>query len=421
MSKLDPIRKRVKEVAFFQGPSWYNSVTGVRITPPAPILTPLEQVTHSVPHQWYQAKRQGLSGKVDIGGGFYTRSFIWKPGFPDERLFRVSRSASNHLIDGHMRAIVVNGAEMNDLRSKVELVADSVMDSWGTTAVSKVIPTKSGVDLATTAAELVSGGLPKMIGASLLKSQLKDYRKAGDELLNAEFGIKPLISDLKDTAKAIVTAAERLQQLERDSGRLVRRKFTFPLREETFITLSSGTSAMPAGWEDSRVWANITGNRRETHQTFRTRRWFSGAFTYHLDLGERQRNQLYAAADNARLLLGIKLDAEVLWNLTPWSWLADWFGNMGDIATNVSHFSRDGLVMPYGYVMAETTATKWSRLSNLGWLGGEGPSVISDSLSFVQKQRRPANPFGFGLTDMVLDTRQISILGALGLTRMPSR
>jgi hypothetical protein len=259
-----------------------------------------------------------------------------------------------------------------------------------------------------------------MIGQGLLKSKLKDYRKAGDELLNYEFGIKPLISDIQGVAKSIVEADNRIKQLERDSGRLVRRRFHFPDREESFVTVDKGASATPSGWSYTYLWRDFQKNTRTTTTTYNTKRWFAGAFTYHLNLGERHRNQLAAAADNARLLLGVKLDAEVLWNLAPWTWLADWFGNVGDIMSNISHFSRDGLVMPYGYMMAESSVT-CQAISDLDWWDTTGPRKIVDYYGFVRKQRRPANPFGFGLSDLLLDSRQMSILAALGITRVPRK
>jgi hypothetical protein len=412
-------RTRPLEVVTHQPPTFCNS--GGCNAKPALTTTSLTQETISEGHPWLSAKYRGYRGR-DIGGAFSTRRYIWEPQYPAEKLFTLQAYVVGaHLKDGNLRSIVPNSAEFTNLYNSVPATSDSVMDSWGTSAIAQVIPTKSETDLAVTAAELISGGLPKMIGAGLLKSQLKDFRKVGDEYLNIEFGLKPLISDIQSTAKSIVTAAERIKQLERDSGRLVRRRFSFPDRRESFETNATGVGAVPAGWTYTYLWNSTAGNRRRTTTTYETKRWFSGAFTYHLNLGERHRNQLYNAADNARLLLGVKLDAEVLWNLAPWSWLADWFGNVGDIATNVSHFSRDGLVMPYGYLMAETSVRKESLLYDLNWRDPTGPKSIRDTAGFVRKQRRPAHPFGFGFTDMVLDTRQTSILGALGISKVPRR
>jgi len=174
-------------------------------------------------------------------------------------------------------------------------------------------------------------------------------------------------------------------------------------------------------WAYTYLWNDYSKNQRLITETYSTKRWFSGAFTYHLDIGERQRDQMFKAVDNARHLLGLNLDPETLWNLAPWSWLADWFGNVGDIMTNMSYFSRDQLVMPYGYIMAETSVVQENLLYDLQWYDPRGPKSIRDKAGFIRKQRSPASPFGFGLSDMVLDSRQMSILAALGITRVPKK
>jgi hypothetical protein len=394
--------------------------------PPATVCD-LRQVTVSDGNPYFRTlRRNGFEGR-DIGSQFSTRKFLYTSEYRGKKFASKLAVGTGSYVDGNVVAFVPSVAYWNGVFDRMPILSDSTLDAWGSTAISNVLPTKSKVELATTAAELLSGGLPKILGAGLLKSVIKDHRnvakhaKAGaDEFLNLEFGLKPLISDIQGTAEVIVGAAERLRQLERDSGKLVRRKFRFPTREETFHSVTQ--NAYPDGWSYAYLWnGNSPKGRLDRWTTYRTDRWFSGAFTYHLDLGERQRNQLYAAADNARLLLGVKLDAEVLWNLTPWSWLADWFGNVGDIATNMSHFSRDKLVMPYGYIMAESTTVDSFRLSGLNWYDPGMPKSVSDSATFVRKQRRPANPFGFGLTDVMLDTRQLAILNALGISKMPRK
>jgi hypothetical protein len=378
----------------------------------------LIQVTNSDKHPW---KRKRFPG-YDIGGGFSTEKYEFETSHP-QRFSCGGRISTQSWSDGNVYALVPNAAEYESISKEIPFVEDGPLDSWGSSAISQVLPTKSEAQLAVTAGELISGGLPAMIGKSLLKSQLKDYRKVGDEYLNVEFGIKPLISDIQATASSIVNAEKRLQQLERDSGRLVRRRFAFPDLSEEFTTVATGAAAVPSGWTNPYLYNSTTGHRKETTTYFTTKRWFSGAFTYHVDIGDTQRSQLANAATQARLLLGVKLDAEVLWNLTPWSWLADWFGNVGDIATNVSHFQKDGLVMPYGYMMCQQTGIKRSVLSRLDWSsrGQHMPKTVVTTLTCERKQRRKAHPFGFGVTDAMLDTRQVAILGALGISNAPRR
>ncbi len=376
----------------------------------------LTQSTDSEGHPFYLHNRKEFRN-MDLGGNFDTRSYIWKPENSSKRFFAAKASNGVMLTNGNL---YTHAPDFAKAFYAAPASSPQTIDAWGTQAIAKVIPTKSEVDVVTGVVELAREGLPAMIGQGLLKSKLKDFRKVGDELLNYEFGIKPLLGDLKGVAKSIVEADKRIQQLERDSGRLVRRNFRFPDREESFTTNVTGGAAAPPGWTYTYLWSDSKLLRREQYSVYKTERWFNGAFTYYLNLGARQRDQMTRAADNARLLLGVKLDVETVWNLAPWTWLADWFGNVGDIATNISHFSRDGLVMPYGYMMAKTSAnietTTW-----LPWYNAGPPTRITDTHGFERKQRRQATPYGFGLTDLVLDARQSSILAALGITSVPRR
>jgi hypothetical protein len=71
--------------------------------------------------------------------------------------------------------------------------------------------------------------------------------------------------------------------------------------------------------------------------------------------------------------------------------------------------------------MSHQTGTKRSVLSGLNWAKPGAPTVVVTKITCERKQRRKANPFGFGVTDAMLDARQISILGALGISNAPRR
>jgi hypothetical protein len=112
----------------------------------------------------------------------------------------------------------------------------------------------------------------------------------------------------------------------------------------------------------------------------------------------------------ANQLLGLDITPDTLWNLAPWSWAADWFSNIGDITSNMSSFQQ-GLVMRYGYQMEHTIVSDtYSSVDK---------SLRTHPLTFVveTKQRVKANPFGFGVTWEGLSPFQLSIAGALGLSK----
>jgi hypothetical protein len=121
---------------------------------------------------------------------------------------------------------------------------------------------------------------------------------------------------------------------------------------------------------------------------------------------------------HANYLYGTRITPAVLWEIAPWSWLADYFGNMGDVLTNLSAFGNDNLVCNYAYIMVHTKTTK-----SCSWFGtsvNNGPLQTSFDLVTETKQRLRAGPYGFAATGG-LSAHQESILGALGLSRLPAR
>jgi hypothetical protein len=288
-------------------------------------------------------------------------------------------------------------------------VHPAILDARGATLISRCIPTNPVSDASTFLGELRER-LPSLPMKSMMKSPSSS--KAGGEYLNIEFGIKPIISDLKKFHHAHTESEKILAQLERDSGRMIRRKRGMPPETEEETHTYWGPLTGPVGADiDSYL---VTGG--DITRTIKTERryWFSGAFTYYLPEKEGWRRTI-AEMDS---LYGIVPDANTLYQLTPWSWLADWFANYGDVIKNLQAFSEDGLVLRYGYVMCHTkrTVTETWR-GQIPISGGYRPLTFSNSYVWETKQRKKATPYGFGLSFDGFSSRQLAILTALGLSR----
>jgi hypothetical protein len=118
----------------------------------------------------------------------------------------------------------------------------------------------------------------------------------------------------------------------------------------------------------------------------------------------------YAA--EADRLLGVDLTPEVLWNLSPWSWMLDWFGDFGDVMTNISNLGHDGTVMQYGYLIERKNIQQT-------WTATFNGQPLRTEVSYLTKQRMPASPYGFGVKFEELSSKQLAILAALGLSHSP--
>jgi hypothetical protein len=293
----------------------------------------------------------------------------------------------------------------------------------GSALIGMCAPTTPEVGIAAFLGELREG-LPKVIGLEFLLGP--NARKLGSEHLNLQFGVKPLISDLKKTARGIIDFQKRISQVKRDSGRYVRRRAQLQgsstsidrgfasgsgVRFPSFYSIDGADQFYSYRVPETRVVDN-----------YQSEVWFSGAFTYHLAqahsfLGKMERYEQLAQAS-----LGTRFDESTAWQLTPWSWMVDWFADVGGFVHNVDMFSSDNLVMRYGYVMHRTTCTRVYSTSGLILRpGATAPTGFSDFLTSTRKERMRASPYGFGVDLSGLSPRRLAIIGALGLTKAPGK
>jgi len=290
----------------------------------------------------------------------------------------------------------------------------------GTTAIARCKPTNNVANLATDLVETRQQGLPHLQGAALWEEKTLTAKAAGSEYLNQEFGWNPLVSDIRGASYAAANAGKILSSYERNSHKITRRRYEFPVETSSAWDTVATNTALVSPHQLNYNGAQNTprGNVYRNRQTFR-RRWFSGAFTYHLPLGFNSRNRLIRDASRAGPLLGIELTPEVIWNATPWTWALDWFSNVGDCVSIYSDMAVDGLVIKYGYIMEHTLST------NTYYFVQTSPGINSWRVarspvfeSFIEtKRRKRATPFGFAIGWSGMSFRQLAITAALGLTR----
>jgi len=401
------------------GKGVWSLTTGQTITSSAHNGRMLEgrQVTVSEGHQWPPPVKGKL---IDRGGPFLTtRSFFAKPRtLPYTKL---QKTTSNNvetftgLLCPALSALVSPGDPSTLLPPSLES-SDSALDAKGAKAVALCKPTSPQVDLGTALAELFREGLPGVPLINALKEATSLIYKTGSEFLNYIFGVKPTVDAVQDTVKALKRADSVIEQYMRDAGKVVRRSFYFsPEITETDTQVYS--NSYPYGLE---VLPNIRPGYQGKcvlHRKIERKFWFKGAFTYFLPLGLTDGWKGSEFSEKADILLGTDLTPETLWNIGPWSWLTDWALNTGDIISNIMDFGSGELVMRYGYIMETTTVTDTYTHYPAGPFSGPAASVTPLTFVTITKKRRPANPFGFGVTYDGLSPLQAAILAALGVTR----
>lgn len=324
--------------------------------------------------------------------------------------------------------------------------------AYGAQAFSRFSPLKKGANLAQTLIELKREGLPKIPGLgssvlNLLKGIPPDFKHlkirnkktgsvkhgsnlsstAGSEYLNLVFGWRPLIADIEAIFTAYLSMDTVIAQILRDNKRGVRREGTLHREVKNYDLVKSTIvgSHLPRG-NETLDNSSITPQTGATQtRCIEQRIWFSARFRYYLPFTDKVGKQKWLK--RVRLeLYGLKPSVELIWELTPWSWLIDYFTNIGAVIDNLSPDLESDLVYDYAYLMRHTKEVKETTVNSYGAiLQGSpydpprklGPRRYIERETSETKERVAASPFGFNKSFDDLSDRQWKILVALGLSR----
>lgn len=290
---------------------------------------------------------------------------------------------------------------------------DPVDYRWGLggQAIAACKPADPESMLAQTLIELVRDGIPSSLLRFDVRNQADLFRQLGGNYLAIEFAWKPFVADIQDAARAIVNQTQIIDDLYRNNGRPIRRRYVFP---ETETKEVSESSVLPWPTLTTAHWSQ---SKRVVTTTTKKKTWFSGEFIYYLP---PRSSELGEMRTRARHLAGISLTPDILWELAPWSWLSDYFVSLGGLFSTLSAISSDNLVMPYGYLMQEAERVVETSHLNVKTLGyGNVNSTVTGTVRISQKTRIRASPYGFGFKPGDLTSRQWTILGALGMANDP--
>lgn len=280
-------------------------------------------------------------------------------------------------------------------------------------------------------------------------STIRDLAKeTANQYLNIEFGWKPFVTDLKKAYVLQQTLADRLNKLRSNNGLKIRRRSKKKVTNSAPVVVVEGSLSCPFGWlgdesvggssalEDYFVGGplgplfnfDFAGGQCDYRYTTveSTTTWQCGTFQYYVpDIGTDRWTERAK-----RSLFGFDLTPSLAWELIPWSWLIDWFTNVGDIVSNLSTNAVDNEVLTNCYSMMELRLHRDIVISNHWdeWVNSEpgdptyfhlpaGSGKVSYALDERSRLRRQASPYGFGLKWPDFTPRQIAILAALAIKR----
>jgi len=244
----------------------------------------------------------------------------------------------------------------------------------------------------------------KLTGETFLK-------KGANAYLSYQYGWRPFLSDLSHMFNFHQGVARRAVELDRlyGNGGLKRR-----------IPLASGTITEDLGdfVIDSSASVNLWGHmtRATTVEQYATVRWLPTALptNWSHDRLEIARS-VYFGAGRGTSFDGFFVPlVSNLWQVMPWSWLADWFSSVGDVLNagrNSIPATHAGL-----NVMTHVKTLYTASRVNKGWPdtyfgGGVGTLTVESKI-----RSQPSASLAADIP--ILSGFQLSILGALGIQRL---
>lgn len=262
-------------------------------------------------------------------------------------------------------------------------------------------PSKPVIDLPVSFLELRE--LPtilKTIGDSLIKTYAKKN-------LNREFGLTPLMQDALNLMKFNKSVAERIELFKK-------------LRDKPQLRKASLYKSSIVEHPNTTVITNSAPAQCNVQHTLvmkRTTRHYWGYIRWTATPDFNKSNLAYADPSleylARRAVLGTNIDIVTLWNAVPWTWLADWFGNIG----NYLEGNRSLIpVTPSTPRLCKTTTTEELYVINtstIGYTKGQMPVTRKR----VTKVRTIASASLPSAHLPLLTGRQLGILASLAILR----
>ncbi len=256
-----------------------------------------------------------------------------------------------------------------------------------------------------------------------MNSPFMSPKSASDDYLNLQFGWTPFVSDIVDLTRAVMFTADYIRELTRRNGLWEKRNRVInEVVEDTELANGQGMRCSPTGPASSSFCNFDNGMQGFAWWNIRRRRtakiWCSGEYKFYMPEFDQNLGDFDSFLSDLRrhlTLYGFRINPSTLWRITPWTWLIDWFANVGSLIEDLENAATDSVVSRNLYLMHREVKEIVLQQSINFKVGARTFEFIRRQTS---KQRDHAStPFGFGFSPQGLSVKQLSILAALGISK----
>lgn len=245
-------------------------------------------------------------------------------------------------------------------------------------------------------------------------------KRAADTFLGVQFGWKPFVKDVVDLVDTTINYDDYLQSAIRRNGRWKQRRFIEDeLVSSTLVYSNSSSGLSVQSWsEPSFGPAFVTSSSIQVFRETLTQIWYEGSFRFYYPefnkIPPAQLGQLVMLQRKLRLH-GLYISPTLIYRVVPWTWLLDWFVNIGDNLQVLEDQLTARVASRYMYLMRHTY-DRYRYVLTLNFTSGQTATV--EKIGGVECQRRvqAASNFGFSIAPGGLSPMQLAILAALGIS-----
>jgi len=244
-------------------------------------------------------------------------------------------------------------------------------------------------------------------------------KELAEHFLNVSFGWKPFVGSIVKTCDAVLNIQQHIADSIRYNDKWMTRRFAEDQTlSEDVVYGSYGTSTplvSPVfGIDYVLPYSCLFQVRRQKM----SRVWYEGQFKYYrpqFDAGLESGYPTLRKLRQMATILGADLNATTVYRVTPWTWLVDWFVNVGENIQSFEDLATDSVAAKYAYIMRSTYDRFEYRVQ---FKSQSGQTIEAKWYKACSVKRRiPADsPFGFTLLGNGLSSFQLTIMAALGLS-----
>lgn len=350
-----------------------------------------------------------------------TADYYWasSPHSGGSDCFQSSHSIGDHISLGDCMPLTVNHVEING--GVIDKEDNNYFGSWMQSYVADALRSSSFIDhvgisdlpsvaeVSTQGAAATNPSRPYVdvpVDVFDVRAGIQRIHDAGRSLISRfggnmveqQFLVRPMVSDIVKLLNTHEQVDRRVQEVRRLAG-------PKGFRRTIQIGVYSATETNTSVLQSERVFVTRSLTRNTVCTVSCHTRW-RAASSFDFASPEGLRN-VRAMALHA--VQGATIDFSTLWEIMPWSWALDWFGNMG------TYLRATRNIIP---ALLTDVCPMYHTVTTTDWPGGPvyNGSITGGNARRETKQRfvgfvAPVAHFGF------LDGSQVSLLASLAAAR----